>query len=93
MLLDNLLVTNRSITNRRQGKAYTGYHGASEMEHGLCSCTVDNPLAKARGASLRTSVVWPKEISLLYLSVTHSASVSVSCYMSLDYFTTNSSSD
>ena len=88
MLLDNLLVT-----NRRQGKACTGYHGASEIEHGLCSCTVDNPLAKARGASLRTGVVWPKEISLLYLSVTHSASVSVSCYMSLDCYTTNSSSD
>ena len=35
-------------------KVYTGYHGISEIEHGLCACTVDNPLAKARGLSLRT---------------------------------------
>ena len=35
-------------------KVYTGYHGASEIEHGLCACTVDDPLAKARGISLRT---------------------------------------
>ena len=27
-------------------KVYTGYHGTSEIEHGLCACTVDNPLAK-----------------------------------------------
>ena len=36
-------------------KAYTGYHGTSEIEHGLCACTVDNPIAKARGLSLRTA--------------------------------------
>ena len=35
-------------------KVYTGYSGKSEIEHGLCACTVDNPLAKARGLSLRT---------------------------------------
>ena len=35
-------------------KVYTGYHGTSEKEHGLCACTVNNPLAKARGLSLRT---------------------------------------
>ena len=35
-------------------KVYTGYCGTSEIEHGLCTCTVDNPLAKARGLSLRT---------------------------------------
>ena len=29
-------------------KVYTGYCGTSEIEHGLCACTVDNPLAKAR---------------------------------------------
>ena len=34
-------------------KVYTGYCGTSEIEHGLCACTVDNPLAKARGLSLR----------------------------------------
>ena len=27
-------------------KVYTGYCGTSEIEHGLCACTVDNPLAK-----------------------------------------------
>ena len=32
-------------------KVYTGYCGTSEIEHGLCACTVDNPLAKARGLS------------------------------------------
>ena len=37
-------------------KVYTGYHGTSELEHGLCACTVDNPRAKARGLSLRTGV-------------------------------------
>ena len=26
-------------------KVYTGYHGTSEVEHGLCACAVDNPLA------------------------------------------------
>ena len=35
-------------------KVYTGYHGTSEIEHGLCACTIDNPLAKAQGLSLRT---------------------------------------
>ena len=35
-------------------KVYTGYHDTSEIEHGLYACTVDNPLSKARGLSLRT---------------------------------------
>ena len=35
-------------------KVYTGYHGTSEIERGLCACSVDKPLAKARGLSLRT---------------------------------------
>ena len=35
-------------------KVYTGNCGTSEIDHGLCACTVDNPLAKARGLSLRT---------------------------------------
>ena len=35
-------------------RVYTGYCGTSEIEHGLCACTVYNPLAKARGLSLRT---------------------------------------
>ena len=44
-------------------KVFSGYCGASEIEHGLCACTVDNPLAKARGLSLRTGVQ-----TMLYLS-------------------------
>ena len=47
-------------------KVYTGYCGTSEIEHGLCVCTVDNPLAKARGLSLRTSAQ-----TMLYLSLNH----------------------
>ena len=34
-------------------KAYTGYHGTSEIDPGLCASTVGNPLAKARELSLR----------------------------------------
>ena len=45
-------------------KVYTGYCGTSEIEHGLCACTVDNPLAKARGISLRTGAQ-----TMLYLSL------------------------
>ena len=44
-------------------KVCTGYYGTSEIEHGLCACTVDNPLAKARGVSLRTGAQ-----PMLYLS-------------------------
>ena len=56
-------------------KVYTDYGATSEIEHGLCACTVDNPLAKARGLSLRTGaqtmlylslVVWPMEFPLMY---------------------------
>ena len=59
-------------------KVYTGYCGTSEIEHGLCACTVDNPLAKARGLSLCTGaqtmlylslVVWPMEFPLKYHGV------------------------
>ena len=45
-------------------KVYTGYCGTNEIEHGLCACTVDNPLAKARGLSLRTGAQ-----IMLYLSL------------------------
>ena len=47
-------------------KVYTGYCGTSEIEHGLCACTVDNPLANARGLSLRTGAQ-----TMLYLSLVH----------------------
>ena len=36
-------------------KIYTGYHGLCEVELDLSACTDDNPLAKARGLSLRTN--------------------------------------
>ena len=45
-------------------KVYTGFCGTNEIEHGLCACTVDNPLAKARGLSLRTGAQ-----TMLYLSL------------------------
>ena len=45
-------------------KVYTGYCCTSEIEHGLCACTVDNPLAKARVLSLRTGAQ-----TMLYLSL------------------------
>ena len=41
-------------------KVYTGYCGTSEIEHGLCACTVDNPL----GLSFRTGAQ-----TMLYLSL------------------------
>ena len=44
-------------------KVYNGYCGTSEIEHGFCACTVDNPLAKARRLSLRTGAQ-----TMLYLS-------------------------
>ena len=46
-------------------KVYTGYCGTSEIEHGLCTCTVDNPLAKVRGLSLRTGAYTIRYLSLI----------------------------
>ena len=45
-------------------KVYTGYCGTSEIEHGLCACTVDNPLTKARELSFCTGAQ-----TMLYLSL------------------------
>ena len=45
-------------------KVYTGYHGKSEIEHGLCACTFDDSLAKSRGLSLRTGTQ-----TMFYLSL------------------------
>ena len=56
-------------------KVYSGYCGTSEIEHGLCACTVDNPLAKARGLSLRTDAQ-----TMLYLSLVYSSLRYGSCY-------------
>ena len=52
-------------------KVFTGYCGTSEVEHGLCACTVDNPLAKARGLSLRTGAqtIRTGAQTMLYLSL------------------------
>ena len=47
-------------------KVYAGYHGTSEIEHGLCACTVDNPLAKARGLSLPTDAQTMLYFNYLY---------------------------
>ena len=44
-------------------KSILDYH-ASKIEHGLYACTVDNPLVKARGLSLRTGAQ-----TMLYLSL------------------------
>ena len=52
-------------------KVYIGYCGTSETEHGLCACTVDNPLAKARGLSLRTGAQTMLYLSLVNLPVLH----------------------
>ena len=59
-------------------KVYTGYHDTSEIEHGLCACTVDNPLAKAWGLS---TVQGHKPCSISYLfslllSLSQSADIS-----------------
>ena len=35
-------------------KVYTRYHGTREIEHGMCACTVDNPLTW--GSSLCTGL-------------------------------------
>ena len=56
-------------------KVYTGYCGTSEIEHGLCACTVDNPLAKARGLSLRTgaqTMLYLPLVILLYTILSNS---------------------
>ena len=45
-------------------KVYSSYCGTSGIEHGLCACKVDNPLAKAQGLSLRTGAQ-----TMLYLSL------------------------
>ena len=55
-------------------KVCTGYHGTSEIEHGLCACTVDNPLAKARGLSLRTganTMLYLSRVQVIFISELH----------------------
>ena len=45
-------------------KVYTGYRGTSEIEHGLCACTVDNPSLKF-GDYLSVQAHKPCSISLV----------------------------
>ena len=45
-------------------KVYTGYCGTSEIEHGLCTCMVDNPSLKL-GDYLSVQAHKPCSISLL----------------------------
>ena len=49
-------------------KVYTGYCGTSEIEHGVCAYTIDNPLAKARGLSLRTGTQTMLYFSLVFFT-------------------------
>ena len=49
-------------------KVYTEYHGTSEIEHGLCTCTADNPLAKARDY-LSVQAHQPCSISHMYQKI------------------------
>ena len=48
-------------------EVYTGYNGTGEIEHGLCACTVDNPLAIALGLSLCTGAQTMFYLSLISL--------------------------
>ena len=60
-------------------KVYTGYCGISEIEQGLCACTVDNPLAKARELSLRTGTQ-----TMLYLTCSMADEISFDVSLSLN---------
>ena len=71
-------------------KVYTGYCGTSEIEHGLCACTVDNPLAKARGLSLRTGaqpmLYLPLDLYVLYVFyIRLKWCICLLCYSNRDY--------
>ena len=57
-----LVPKSTDIQSLARDKVYTGYHGTSKTEHGLCACMIVNPLAKARGSSLHTgaqTILWP----------------------------------
>ena len=65
-------------------KVYTGYCGTSEIEHGLRACTVDNPLAKARGLSLRTGT--QTMLYLLHVRIFASVIVEeIQCYNNIEF--------
>ena len=51
-------------------KVYTGFYCTSEIEHGLCACTFDNPRAKARELTLRTGAQ-----TMFYLLLTWSSDI------------------
>ena len=60
-------------------KVHTGYCGTSEIEHSLCACTVDNPLAKARG------IISPYRRTTYALSPTCSMADEISFEVSLSF--------
>ena len=73
---------------------YTGYRGTSEIEHGSCACTVDYPLAKARGLSLRSGaqtmhylshIIWGHFSSNLYHCRSVLETVWVWCLWRVDF--------
>ena len=61
MLVQGHLESSESDLSRAEN---IGYHGTSEIEHGLWDYTVDNPFAKAQGLSLHTG-----PHTMLYLSL------------------------
>ena len=65
-------------------KLYTGHYGKSEVEHGLCDCTVDNPLAKARGGDY-LSVQAHKSCSILHLLLLLSSLLLLLFYSSSEF--------
>ena len=84
-------------------KVHSGNCGTSEIEHGLCACTVDNSLAKARRLSLRTgaqtmlclSQIYPlsKSLVLLLLADYHAYATFVICFSKYAYMITTSLQD
>ena len=66
-------------------KVYTVYHGNNETEHGLCACTVDNPLAKAQRKSLQQA---HKPCSISHLHLNAQTDFSLCLYSDLDFYPT-----
>ena len=55
---------------------YTGYCGTSEIEHGLCACTVDNPSLKL-GDYLSVQAHKPCSISHLTTTLDHKTCINI----------------
>ena len=64
---------------KRTIQAWAAVSKNTVLSYSLCACTVDNPLAKARGLSLRTGAQ-----TMLYLSLVYCCCLSVSkCCMEI----------